>query len=67
MESIELSRLEAQVSHLLRVLDDLRVENKYLRNQLARHAREKSGWYQHKRDVASKINKIVSNLQEALV
>lgn len=67
MESIEIDRLEAQVDHLLRVLEDLRVENQYLRTQAAKHAREKSLEYQHKRQTVGKIKKIINHLQEALI
>ena len=67
MESVELDRLEAQIDHLLRVLEDLRTENQYLRNQAARHAREKSVQYQNNRQTVGKIKKIISHLQEALI
>ena len=67
MESVELNRLEAQIDHLLRVLEDLRTENQYLRNQVARHAREKSVQYQNNRQAVGKIKKIISHLQEALL
>ena len=67
METVELNRLEAQIDLLLRVLEDLQAENKYLRNQIARYAREKSVQYQNNRQVAGKIKKIISRLQEALV
>jgi cell division protein ZapB len=67
MESVDLDRLEAQIDHLLRVLEDLRTENQYLRNQAARYAREKSLQYQNNRQTVGKIKKIISHLQEALI
>ena len=60
MECAELGRLELQVDDLLRVVEDLQAENKYLRNQLARQARAKSLWYQNTRRAAGKIKKIIS-------
>lgn len=67
MGSIELGHLELQIEHLLQVVADLRAENKDLRHQLARHAREKNHWYQNNHQTAGKIKKIIGHLQEALV
>ncbi len=67
MASVELGRLELQIDHLLRLVGDLQAENKYLRNQMVRYAREKNLWYQNNRHTAGKIKKIISNLQEALI
>lgn len=67
MESVELGNLEMQVDYLLKVLQDLRSENKYLRNQIARYAREKSGWYQNNREIAVKIKKIIGHLHETII
>lgn len=67
METVELNHLESQIDRLLRVLEDLQAENKYLRNQVARHAREKSLQYQNNRQTVGKIKKIISHLQEALI
>jgi uncharacterized protein (TIGR02449 family) len=67
MESVELGRLELQIDQLLRLVGDLQAENKYLRNQMVRYAREKNLWYQNNRQTAGKIKKIISHLQEALV
>ena len=66
MEMIELVHLEKQIDHLLIVLESLQAENNHLRNQLARNARDKSLCYQNNRQLAGKIKKIISNLQEAL-
>ncbi len=67
MEIVELDRLELQIERLLRNLEDLQAENKHLRSQIARHARDKSVQYQNNRQAAGKIRKIISHLQEALV
>jgi uncharacterized protein (TIGR02449 family) len=67
MESVELGRLELQIDHLLRLVGDLQAENKYLRNQMVRYTREKNLWYQNNRQMAGKIKKIITHLQEALV
>lgn len=66
MDSIELNQLELQVDSLLHIINNLQKENRDLRSQLARHAREKSHWYQHNRQTAGKIRKIISTLQGAL-
>lgn len=66
MEIAELSRLELKLDHLLQMLHDLQAENSHLRNQIARHAREKNLWYQNNRYLVGKIKKIISNLQEAM-
>ena len=52
MASVELGRLELQIDHLLRLVGDLQAENKYLRNQMMRYAREKNLWYQNNRQMA---------------
>jgi uncharacterized protein (TIGR02449 family) len=66
MESSELGCLELQIDRLLQIIGDLQVENNYLRNQMVRHSREKSAWYQNNRQTVCKIKKIINNLQEAL-
>lgn len=67
MESVEFNCLEMQVERLLRILADLQAENKNLRHQLARNAREKVLWIQHNQQTAMQIRRIISQLQEALV
>ncbi len=67
MEIIELTKLELKVERLLNALEELKAENKHLRNQVARHAREKSVQYQNNQQVVGKIRKIINTLQEALV
>lgn len=66
MQNAALTELERQIEQLLRAVDDLQAENKYLRNQLARHARAKSMWHQNSRQTAAKIKKIISHLEGAL-
>jgi uncharacterized protein (TIGR02449 family) len=66
MQNTELGQLEVQIEQLLRVMDDLQAENKYLRHQLARHARAKSLWHQTSRQTAAKIKKIINHLEESL-
>lgn len=67
MQNTELCQLEMQIEQLLRSMDDLQAENKYLRNQLARHARAKSLWRSNSLQTAAKIKKIISHLEEALI
>lgn len=66
MEVADFSQLELEVGHLLSALEELQLENKHLRNQLARYAREKSLIYQQNRQTADKIKKIISYLQGAM-
>ncbi len=67
MEMAELAHLEKQINDLLTVLDGLQAENRHLRNQLARNARDKCLYYQNNRQLIVKIKKIISNLQDAFV
>jgi uncharacterized protein (TIGR02449 family) len=67
MESVEIDRLELQIERLLRLLESLQAENKQLRNQVSRYARERNLQYQNNRQAAGKIRKIISSLQEALL
>ncbi len=64
--TIEISGLEYQVDHLLRMLDRLRAENETLRQKLAQHARERSQLIEKKHHVASKIKKIITQLKGEL-
>lgn len=66
MQHVELDQLERKIEQLLRVVDDLYAENKYLRNQIARQARAKSLWRQNSRQTAAKIKKIISHLEGVL-
>ena len=66
MEAIQLTRLEAQIDQLLRQLEELQTENRCLREQLSRHAREKSTWYHQNRKVAGEVKKVIGNLKEVL-
>lgn len=66
MELADFSQLELEVGHLLSALEELKVENKQLRHQLARYAREKSLMYQQNRQAAEKIKRIISHLQGAI-
>lgn len=66
MPNAALTELEKQIEQLLRIVDDLQAENKYLRNQMARHARAKSLWQQNSRQTAAKIKKIISHLEGVL-
>lgn len=67
MESTELTCLEGKIDHLLEALRALQGENQHLRQQLARHAREKSLSYHNNKQIAARIRKIINQLQEALV
>ncbi len=66
MQHVELDQLERKIEQLLRVVDDLYAENKYLRNQIARQARAKNLWRQNSRQTAAKIKKIISHLEGVL-
>ena len=65
MEIIELGRLEMQIDRLMCIVEKLRSENTHLRSLAARHAREKSAWFQQNRETIGKIKKIISHLREA--
>ncbi len=66
MVTPELTCLEAQIEQLLKVLQELRAENKTLRNQIARITREKNLIYQNNQKVASNIKNVIHSLKEAL-
>lgn len=66
MNTIELSRLEAEVEQLLRTLQELRSENKGLRSQLARLSREKNLMHQHNQKIAKNVKEVIHSLKEAL-
>lgn len=64
--TIELSGLEYQVDHLLRVLERLQSENASLRQKLLHQAREKSLLVTQNQQAVGKIKKIIAQLKEEL-
>ncbi len=66
MNTIELTRLEAEIDQLLKTLQELRLENRSLHAQLARLSREKNLIHQHNQKIAKNVKEVIHSLKEAL-
>ena len=64
VNTIELSGLEYQVDHLLRALEQLKIENNTLRQKLANSVRERGHLIEKNGNTIAKIKTIIAQLKE---
>ncbi len=66
MSTVELQDLETQVSHLMRSVEQLKLENHSLKTKLTHSIRERAQLQDQGKVAARKIKSIVSQLKEDL-
>ena len=66
MKTLELNELESQVNHLMRLIENVQLENAALKQKMAMHIQERTRLQYKNQRAAKQVKQIIKNLKEEL-